>query len=103
MAHSKLSNVCFFPAIITSNDLSYSLPQTSHCAISVLRFQFSEADLESVKRTLKMNERDGPAGGLDLQIDVPVVVLRLVNAQRQIDHVPHVRSVRRTCHDLDAA
>jgi hypothetical protein len=36
MAHSKLSNVCVAPAKRTSKDLSYSLPQTSHVAISLL-------------------------------------------------------------------
>ncbi len=36
IAHSKLSNVCRFPATVSSNDLSYSFSQTSHLAI--LRF-----------------------------------------------------------------
>ena len=33
IAHSKLSNVCRFPATVSSNDLSYSFSQTSHLAI----------------------------------------------------------------------
>jgi hypothetical protein len=33
MAHSKLSNTCFSFPTSTSNDLSYSFPQTSHLAI----------------------------------------------------------------------
>jgi hypothetical protein len=33
IAHSKLSNVCERPAMTTSNALSYSFPQTSHCAM----------------------------------------------------------------------
>src|SRR5437764_6935329 len=33
IAHSKLSNVCRWPATTTSNALSYSFSQTSHLAI----------------------------------------------------------------------
>src|SRR5439155_24324225 len=36
MVHSKLSNVWFLPAMTTSKDLSYSLPQTSHWLIAGL-------------------------------------------------------------------
>src|ERR687896_112256 len=37
MAHSKLSKVCVSPpGILMSKDLSYSFPQTSHWAISIL-------------------------------------------------------------------
>src|SRR5262245_6716930 len=38
IAHSKLSNTCRLPARITSNDLSYSLPQVMHSAIVPLLF-----------------------------------------------------------------
>jgi hypothetical protein len=31
IAHSKLSNVCRVPPIVTSNDFAYSFPQTSRC------------------------------------------------------------------------
>src|ERR687898_1953732 len=34
MAHSKLSNTCVSPALVTSIVLSYSLPQTSHWAMA---------------------------------------------------------------------
>ena len=33
IAHSKLSNVCSLPAIVTLNALSYSFPQFSHLFI----------------------------------------------------------------------
>src|SRR5436309_909715 len=34
MAHSNESNTCDSPFLTISNDLSYSFPQTSHCAIN---------------------------------------------------------------------
>src|SRR5213083_1325233 len=35
MAHSNESKVCSSPPLTTSNDLSYSFPQTSHIAIAI--------------------------------------------------------------------
>jgi hypothetical protein len=40
MAHSKLSNVCVCPAIVTVKALSYSLPQVSQrCIMAVCSFR----------------------------------------------------------------
>src|SRR5207248_9161170 len=46
IAHSKLSNVCRFPATVNSNALSYSFSQTSHLATKV----FSCAEVFSAVR-----------------------------------------------------
>src|SRR5438034_8256043 len=37
IAHSQLSNVCRFPATVSSNALSYSFSQTSHLATKLFR------------------------------------------------------------------
>src|SRR6266700_8138473 len=98
MAHSKLSNVWVRPAIITSKLLSYSFPQTSHCAIWVLQKSYSSIRLVRLDSPPQLagspNSRSEALQLHDLaviheQIHVGPVILHIPAESRRIGRLEH--------------
>jgi hypothetical protein len=59
IAHSKLSNVWLLPASTTWNDLSYSLPQTSHLAMVA---SYPDATTEAARMVHLREDRSRSVG-----------------------------------------